>query len=74
VGGEIQFGFIGVPQLSLIGSVGLRFEYDKLTSEAIPATGAFTVHSNTTAWSLSTTVNDTPWGIFTTNVGALYYL
>ena len=71
-GGEIHFGFIGVPQLSLIGSVGLRFQYDKLKTEANAAAGKDV--QSTGIWSLGTTVNESPWNIFITNVGALYYL
>jgi hypothetical protein len=72
VGGEVHFGFIGVPQLSLIGSVGLRFEYDKLSTENNAVPQAANVSSGN--WSLSTTTNESPWNIFVTNVGALYYL
>ena len=72
VGGEIHFGFIGVPNLSLIGSVGLRFEYDKLTTENNAAPAGNNISAGT--WSLSTTTNENPWNIFVTNVGALYYL
>ena len=72
-GAEIHFGFMGIPQLSLIGSVGLLFQYDKLRNEtsAAPAAGSNVV--STSQWSLGTTVNDNPWNIFVTNVGALYY-
>ena len=73
-GAEIHFGFMGIPQLSLIGSVGLLFQYDKMNYEtpaAAPATGSNVV--STGEWTLGTTVNDNPWNIFVTNVGALYY-
>jgi len=75
VGAEIHFGFMGLPQLSLLGTVGLRFEYDKLTNEAVVAAGAGTAATKTStgAWNLSTTVYDNPWNIFIGNVGALYY-
>jgi hypothetical protein len=63
-GSEIHFGFIGVPQLSLQGSVGLRLNMDSTSAD--PGDGS----SN---FSLATTVGDNPWNIFTSNVAALYY-
>lgn len=70
-GAEIHFGFIGLPQLSLLGSVGLRFDYDSLTTETNPPAGPGKVSSS--VWNLGTTVYDSPWNIFIGNVGALYY-
>lgn len=64
-GSEIHFGFIGVPQLSLQGSVGLRMNMD---STSVDPTDA-----GTSNFSLATTVGDNPWNIFTSNVAALYY-
>jgi hypothetical protein len=72
-GAEIHFGFIGVPQLSLVGSVGLRFQYDKLTYETNPIGGPGVTRLSTGMWDLSTTVNESPWNIFISNVGAFYY-
>jgi hypothetical protein len=72
-GAEIHFGFIGIPQLSLVGSVGLRFNYDKLTYEAEPVAGAGRGKISTGMWDLSTTVNESPWNIFISNVSAFYY-
>ena len=73
-GAEIHFGFIGIPQLSLVGSVGLRFQYDKLTTETNPVGGAGLTTTSASTWSLGTTVNESPWNIFVSNVTALYYL
>ncbi len=69
-GAEIHFGFIGIPQLSLQGSVGLLFamESRKLTVDSTPEQS--TKHSTTV---ISTTVGDNPWNIFTSNVAAMYY-
>jgi hypothetical protein len=66
-GAEIHFGFIDVPQLSLQGGVGLRFNMD---SQSQDVAGTETSFSQT---SLSTTVNGNPWDIFTSNISALYY-
>lgn len=74
-GAEIHFGFMGLPQLSLLGTVGLRFDYDKLGRDVTPVApaGSPTTHLSTGVWGLRTTVNDSPWNIFIGNVGALYY-
>lgn len=71
-GGEIHFGFMGIPQLSLVGSVGLRFDYDKLGQDTTAAGGAVT-NQSTGVWALRTTVYDSPWNIFISNVSAFYY-
>ncbi|MEZ4369303.1 MAG: hypothetical protein R3B07_00700 [Polyangiaceae bacterium] len=69
-GAEIHFGFIGIPQLSLQGSVGLLFamESRKATVDSTPEQS---VKHSTTA--IGTTVGDNPWNIFTSNVAAMYY-
>lgn len=72
-GAEIHFGFMGLPQLSLQGSVGLRFDYDKLGQDVAPPAPAPGVHTSTSIWGLGTTVYDNPWNIFVSNVSALYY-
>ena len=74
-GGEIHFGFMGLPQLSLVGSVGLRFNYDKVGRDAtvvLPA-GSTTTHQSGSAWDLRTSVYESPWNIFISNVSAFYY-
>jgi hypothetical protein len=71
-GAEIHFGFMGIPQLSLQGSVGLGFRTDTGKIETVPAAGASTVTERTST-RIATTVNNNPWDIFTTNVAALYY-
>jgi hypothetical protein len=76
-GAEIHFGFIGVPQLSLQGSVGLRIDYHSVSSEVTTIDTAAGTRSVTSySWSgfgIGTTVYDNPWNIFTSNVAALYY-
>lgn len=68
-GGEIQFGFIGIPELSLQAGVGLAFSYDH--SKITPQGGGAATSVNTT--SLGTSVGNNPWNIFTSNIAALYY-
>ncbi len=69
-GAEIHFGFIGIPELALQGSIGLRFDMDKSkgTLKSSPETSF--EHSDTR---IGTTVGSNPWGIFTNSVAALYY-
>ncbi len=68
-GGEIQFGFIGIPELSLQAGVGLALSYDH--SKISPPGGGAATSVNTT--SLGTSVGNNPWNIFTSNIAALYY-
>ncbi len=68
-GAEIQFGFIGVPELSLQAGIGLAFSYDH--SKITPPGGGAATSVNTT--SLGTSVGNNPWNIFTSNIAALYY-
>jgi len=68
-GGEIQFGFIGIPELSLQAGVGLALNYDH--SKSTPSGGGAAFSRNTTA--LGTSVGNNPWNIFTSNIAALYY-
>jgi hypothetical protein len=64
-GAEIQFGFIGIPQLALQASVGLYLQH-----QAYGYPGNTPSVANTT---LATSFNGDPWGIFTDNISALYY-
>jgi len=67
IGGEIQFGFIGIPQLALQATVGLYLEHDSWGFSTAAASGSA---SSTT---FTTSVQGDPWGIFTDNISALYY-
>ncbi|MEO8901037.1 MAG: hypothetical protein ABI488_05160, partial [Polyangiaceae bacterium] len=67
-GGEVQFGFIGIPELSLQAGVGVALTYDRV--KATPGAGDATVQSRT---SLGTSLAGNPWDIFTGNIAALYY-
>jgi hypothetical protein len=68
-GAEIHFGFIGIPQLSLLGTIGLAFSMD--SSKFNPPMGAPSLNRSEIAF--GTSVQDSPWNIFTSNVAALYY-
>jgi hypothetical protein len=71
-GAELHFGFIGVPQLSLQGSVGVVFQSITRTADYTPPAGASTSFEDKSTI-IGTTVYDNPWNIFTSNVAALYY-
>jgi hypothetical protein len=76
VGGEIHFGFMKIPQLSLVGSVGLRFDTDsgKTNDTQVPGGGGAPVgKSSSTRSEFHTTVGSNPWAIFTNQIAALYY-
>lgn len=72
-GAEIHFGFMGIPQLSLQGTVGLAYSMDN-TSVTQPAYATVQeTKYEESQWALGTSVQDNPWNIFTSNVAALYY-
>ena len=67
VGAELYFGFIGVPQLSLQGSVGLYFRREAFKMKQ----GDASVSDGTTT--VGTSVQSDPWALFTNNISAFYY-
>jgi len=73
VGTEIHFGFIGIPQLALQASVGLKIDVNQTKNETTPA-GGQTIKQTSSRTVVGTTVYDNPWNIFLGNVSALYYL
>lgn len=68
-GAEIHFGFMGIPQLSLQGSVGALFALQRTSF----SNAAADTRSSVTRTVVGTTVFDNPWNIFISNVSALYY-
>ncbi|MEY4576829.1 MAG: hypothetical protein RL701_1532, partial [Pseudomonadota bacterium] len=68
IGAEIQFGFIGIPQLALQGTVGFHLQYEGRGA----STDATEVSSH--SFGFGTTVQGKPWDIFTSNISAIYYL
>jgi len=67
VGAEIQFGFIGIPQLALQATVGVHLRY-----EGRGASNDMTdisIHR----FGFGTTVQGKPWDIFVSNISAIYY-
>jgi hypothetical protein len=72
VGAEIHFGFMKLPQLSLIGSVGLRLDMDSGSTTDSTGPGG-DVDTKSSRTELHTTVGANPWAVFTNQVAALYY-
>jgi hypothetical protein len=67
IGGEVHFGFIGIPELSLEGSIGAFFTYQTWGVSA----GAASVSDNSLG--LSTASFNNPWDFFASVVRARYY-
>lgn len=70
-GAEIQFGFIGIPELSLTGSVGLFLTHS--SSSVTSKVGGTETDSSDTNFSIATTLGPDPWDLFTGSISALYY-
>jgi len=68
-GAEVQFGFIGISELSLQAGVGLALSYDRSKASAVGMNPEHSVSETR----LGTSVGDNPWNIFTGNIAALYY-
>ncbi len=71
IGSEIQFGFIGVPQLALQASVGLNFR--RRVWHNSQETNPNATSSSDGDTSLGTTVQADPWALFVNNIAAIYY-
>ncbi len=73
VGSEIQFGFIGVPELALQASVGLGFRR-LVWHNSQDAFGATPERSSSIGENtFGTSVQSDPWALFVNNISALYY-
>lgn len=70
-GAEIHFGFMGIPQLSLQGSVGLYLRHQSAGSEAVAA--GTTTEASDSSLTIGTTLGNNPWDIFTGGISAFYY-
>jgi len=78
VGTEIQFGFIGIPQLALQASVGLAFRHASVSgSQEVKGSAGdaykFPTSSSVSRTSFATSVQSDPWALFTNNISAIYY-
>lgn len=70
LGGEIHFGFMNIPNLSLQASVGIYFEY---ASAGLSSDRNGNGRGSVSGYSLGTTVLGEPWDIFLGSLQALYY-
>jgi hypothetical protein len=70
-GGEVQFGFMGLPQLSLQAGVGLYYTTATVKDEHTLGNNKDT--HETTKTHIGTSVHGEPWDAFTGNIAALYY-
>jgi hypothetical protein len=71
IGAEIHFGFIGLPELSLEGSVGLAFH--RTAYKAKSTNNGTTVSASDGTTSFGTNVQADPWALFVNNIAAFYY-
>lgn len=73
-GALVQFGFIGIPQLSLDATVGFGLDVTSGRTEApIPATPSQVTRTSFSNTGFGTLTAHQPWNIFHTNVAAIYY-
>lgn len=70
-GAEIHFGFMGIPQLSLQGSVGLYLRHTSGASETVA--GGVSNSASNSSMTIGTVLGNNPWDIFTSSISALYY-
>lgn len=72
IGGEIHFGFIGVPQLALQATVGAFIKREAWKTTAEVNGNSSSASQGATAF--GTSVQSDPWALFTNNISAIYYL
>jgi hypothetical protein len=68
LGAELQFGFVDVPQLSLLTSFGVHFSYESRTRSI-----AGTDNSDSRIY-FGTTIGSEPWRSFMGSINLIYYL
>lgn len=72
-GAEIQFGFIGLPRLSLDATVSLSLDMISGNSVSSPDSSTRTVESAYERTLVRSSAEHQPWNIFVSNVAAVYY-
>lgn len=73
-GALVQFGFLGIPQLTLDATVGLGLDISGGKTEQASAPGQTTVQKNSFSQTgFGTFTAHQPWNIFHTNVAAIYH-
>jgi hypothetical protein len=71
-GAEIHFGFIGIPQLSLLGSLGILVRHESRSSETMVGT-AVPVLGEQSQTNFGTGVDGETWDFLTGSLAAVYY-
>lgn len=71
LGAEVHFGFIGIPKLSLQGSVGAYYTLRQGVTSTVE--GGRQVDRVITRHTLGTAHYSDPWDLFTSSIAALYY-
>ena len=72
-GAEVHFGFMGIPDLSLQGSVGLGFQFESRSREFAFGDPRGSTIETVDQFRLGTTVQNNPWNILIANIAAIYY-
>lgn len=73
-GALIQFGFIGIPQLTLDATVGLGLDVQGGKTEApTPGNPSLVTKNSFSQTAFGTLTSHQPWNIFHTNVAAIYH-
>lgn len=72
-GAEVQFGFIGIPELSLQATVGLYLSHLSRSATTDAANGGAETKNSGSQTTFTTSVQNDPWALFVNNVSALYY-
>ncbi len=73
-GALIQFGFIGIPQLTLDATIGLGLDVQGgKTEEPIPGSPSLVSKRSFSQTAFGTLTSHQPWNIFHTNVAAIYH-
>ncbi len=70
-GAEIHFGFMGLPQLSLQGTLGLMLRHESRSAKT--PVGATSTTFDQSQTDFATGVDGSPWDIFRAAVAAIYY-
>lgn len=69
IGAEIHFGFISLPKLSLVGSLGLHLRSEHRNAEVADGSE----HHTHNTFGITTSVGNKPWDVFVSNIAAIYY-
>ena len=73
VGAEINFGFMGIPQLALRGTLGLGIDFQSGSANVGDGAGGGNTTSHS-GFAISTFIGERPWDIFKGGIEAIYYL